>query len=287
MNVNHSKRSLLVGVAAFGGATLLGSPLASAQSGGVLERMRRAGVAKMAVPQTPPWSEIKPDGTLAGIAPEIVQRAMQALGVSRFEAIPTTYAELIPGLMAGRWDIIGACLTFSKARCSAVKFTSPICFGYLSVAYRPGEMNNPPLSLADAAKRGLKIATNAGGYQLPMLRRLTSDDKLLLFNDSASTVEAVVTKRADVAIDSFYGMKPVKAAESLGFTPALTDTGFDKSGPAFRNTDADLYEAFDAEVRKLKNSGFVAEVNKKYGYQWDADRFNALHGEAACSTTNL
>jgi polar amino acid transport system substrate-binding protein len=287
MELKMSKRSLLIGAAAVGSAAILGARPAAAQTGGTLDRIRKAGVVKIAVPQTPPWSEIRTDGTLGGIAPEIVQRAMQGLGVTRFEAIPTTYAELIPGMMAGRWDIIGACLTFSKARCAAVKFSSPICFGHLSVAYRPTELKDPPLSLADAAKRGLVIATNAGGYQLPTLRRLTTADKIMLFNDSAAVVEAVVAKRADIAIDSFYGMRPVKAAAALAFTPALTDTGFDKSGPAFRLTDNDLFDAFDAEVRKLKTSGFVGEINKKYGYEWFPDRFNDLHTEAACSTTNI
>jgi len=287
MDVKISKRKILLGAAAFGGAAMLGTRTASAQSSGLLDRIKRAGVVKMAVPKTPPWSEIKQDGSLGGIAPEIIQRAMQGLGVTKFEAIPSTYAELIPGMMAGRWDVIGACLSFSKARCAAVKFSSPICFGYLAVAYRANEMSNPPLSMADAAKRGLKIATNAGGFQLPALRRLTTDDKLLLFNDTASTVDAVATKRADVAIDSFYGMRQVKTAEKISFTSALTDTGFDKSGPAFRNTDLDLYEAFDAEVRKLKVSGFVEEINKKYGYDYFADRFNGMHADVACATANL
>ncbi len=287
MDVNMNKRALLIRSAAAASLAILGPRLARAQSGSTLERLKKAGSVRLAVPQTPPWSEIRPDGTLGGIAPEILQRAMQGIGINKFEAIPTTYAELIPGLMAGRWDVIGACLTFSRVRCAAVRFSSPICFGYLAVGYRPSEMKDPPLSLADAAKRGLVIATNAGGYQLPTLRKLTSADKILLFNDSAAVVEAVVSKRADVGIDSFYGMRPVKSSAALAFTPALTDTGFDKSGPAFRLTDMDLFEAVDAEIKKLKISGFVGEVNKKYGYDWVPARFNDMHTDAACSTTNL
>lgn len=287
MTTHLSRRSMLVGAAVLGSAAILKVPLAFADSEGTLARLRKAGVVKIAIPQTPPWSEIRPDGSLAGIAPEIILPALQAMGIERYEAIPASYAELIPGMLAGRWDVCGASLTVSQARCAAVAFPSPFCFGYLAVAYRPGDMQDPPLSMAEAGKRGLKIATNAGGFQLAALRKIASPANLLLFNDVNSVVEAVASKRADIAIDVYNGMNLVKASSPIAFTPALTDMGYTASGAAFRKTDVDFYEAFDVEIKKLKASGFVAQINEKYGTPYLRDKFDSIDGAVACQTTAL
>jgi polar amino acid transport system substrate-binding protein len=258
-----------------------------ADSEGTLARLRKAGVVKIAIPQTPPWSEIKPDGSLAGIAPEIILPALKAMGIERYEAIPASYAELIPGMLAGRWDLCGASLTISHARCAAVAFPSPFCFGYLAVAYRPDDMTDPPLSMAEAGKRGLKIATNAGGFQLAALRKVAKPDNLLLFNDVGSVVEAVASKRADIAIDVYAGMNLIKTSTRIAFTGALSDMGYTSSGAAFRKTDADFYEAFDVEIRKLKASGFVAQINEKYGTPYLRDQYDKIDGPMACESTAI
>jgi polar amino acid transport system substrate-binding protein len=285
MTMKFERRAVLRGGAALG-AMLLSAPAVLAQSGGMLKKLQDAGKVTLGVPQTPPWSEIKPDGSLGGIAPEILMPAFKGLGINECEAVPTTYAELIPGLMAGRWDVIGACLTISKARCEAVKFTSPFTFGYLSVAYRPDEMKNPPLSLEEAAKSGLKIATNGGGYQLSLLRSMTPDSNLLLFEDTASVIEAVANKRADIGLDAIYGMAKIKTGVKIAFTPAMTDTGYDESCAALRHQDLDLYEALDGEIMKLKASGFVAEINRKYGYEYDREKFDPVTSDFACENAN-
>lgn len=287
MTFNVTRRAVLLGAAALGSSSFLAAPAVHAQAGGLLDRLRKAGSVKVAIPQTPPWSEVKPDGSLVGIAPEIIQPALQAIGIEKIEPISATYAELIPGMMAGRWDICGASMTISKARCNAAAFPSPFCFGYLSVAYRPDEMKDPPLTMADAGKRGLKIATNAGGFQLAALRKITSPDNLLLFNDTASVVEAVASKRADIAIDAHFGMTRVKTSAKIAFTPALADMGYTASGAAFRKTDSDLYEAYDAEIKKLKASGFVAQINEKYGTPYNRAEFDKIDGPTACQKTPL
>lgn len=285
MKFEINRRHVLLGAVAFGGSAILSAPAVHAQAGGVLAAARKSGSIKIAIPQTPPWSEIKPDGSLVGIAPDIIQPALKAIGIEKLEAIPATYAELIPGMMAGRWDICGASMTISKARCEAAAFPSPFCFGYLAVGYRPEDMKDPPLTLAEAGKRGLKISTNAGGFQLAALRKVSSADNLLLFNDTPSAVEAVVAKRADIVIDAYFGMNLTKAAEKLKFTGALTDMGFTASGAAFRKADKDLYEAYDAEIKKLKASGFVKQINEKYGTPYDQAQYDKIDGPTACSTT--
>lgn len=284
MTIN--RRDLLLKGAAFGGATVLGAPAVLAQSGGTLARLQAAGEVTLGVPLTPPWSMINPDQSLSGIAPEILVPAFQALGIENVKGVPTTYAELIPGLMAGRWDAIGACLTVSQARCSAVQFTSPFTFGYLSIAYRPDEMENPPLSLEEASNSGLTIATNGGGYQLSLLRSMTSDRNLMLFDDTGSVVEAVANGRADIGLDAIYGMTRIKTDTPLAFTPAMTDTGYDESSAAVRLADQDLFEALDAEIMKLKASGFVAEINAKYEYDYDRELFDGVTAAYACENAN-
>lgn len=287
MSIIATRRKVLIGGTALAGSALLNIRTSRAQSGGILEKLRQAGSVKVAIPQTPPWSQINPDGSLAGITPEMLVPVIHAIGIPKIEAISATYPELIPGLQAGRWDIIGADLTISKARCAAVAFLSPTDFGYLAVVYRPADTKNPPLTLTEAGKSGLKIATNSGGFQLASLRKVAATENLLLFEDTQSVLDAVASKRADIGIDAYFGMAHINKNKDLSFTPALSDMGYTASGIAVRKGDTDLYDALEAEIKKEKASGFVQKINEKYGSPYDPEKYNGIDAATACTNAKV
>ena len=108
-------------------ATSLVAP-ARAQDSGLLAKLRAAGVARVGIANQPPFSSLNPDGTMSGVAPSMAARALEGMGIKRMEGFVASYGELIPGMMAGRWDFVAASLTITKERCAQVLYSDPLSF---------------------------------------------------------------------------------------------------------------------------------------------------------------
>jgi polar amino acid transport system substrate-binding protein len=70
-------------------------------------------------------------GRVTGEAPEIGREVLARIGVKRIEVVTTEFRSLIPGLRAGRFDVIAAGMYVTPERCEQVLFSRP--------TYRIGE----------------------------------------------------------------------------------------------------------------------------------------------------
>jgi polar amino acid transport system substrate-binding protein len=266
-----------------GGSALLGAPAVRAQTGNLLERLRKDKVAKVAIAAQPPYSEMLPDGTLAGLGPMVVKSVMTKLGVPKLEGIVVPYGEMIPGLMAGRWDFVGGCLSITQARCKQVMFSPPICFDPVTGAYRD-DLKDPPASMAEIGQRKMQVGIISGGYMVPMMRSLTTPDKISIFPDNAALMDGLLAKRIDIAIGANSGFTSFKKQRQVAFniTKPMTDMEPAGSGPAFRTTDTELLEAFSTEVLALKKSGEVAKYNEQLGFVYFRDLYDTVTMTESC-----
>ena len=100
--------------ALFGGSVLLLTASsflpASAAGENLLDRLRRQKVVKVGIANAPPFSAMRPDGSMTGVGPTMARRVLERLGIPQMEGAIATYGELIPGMMAGRWDFIAAAM---------------------------------------------------------------------------------------------------------------------------------------------------------------------------------
>src|SRR5439155_1566203 len=99
--------------------------------------VRKAGVINIGLANDPPASIINPDGSVSGQGPVTVQKIMAKLGVPKVHGIVATFGELVPGLQAGRWDMIGGVISVTKARCAIVQYTDPSQFNGMEIAWYP------------------------------------------------------------------------------------------------------------------------------------------------------
>src|SRR6202035_1756020 len=82
-----------------------------AQGHGLLARLQASKKVRIGIANQLPFSALNPDGTLTGVAPSISQIVMRRLGITEMEGFIGSYGDLVPGMQAGRWDYISACLT--------------------------------------------------------------------------------------------------------------------------------------------------------------------------------
>ncbi|MGD9894416.1 MAG: transporter substrate-binding domain-containing protein [Dehalococcoidia bacterium] len=275
----------VMGVMAAAGATAFVRPAAA---DGLLAKVKAAGVLKIGIADNIPWSKLNPDGSLTGIAPLTVIAVAKQLGIPKIEATVGTYGQLVPGLLAGRWDMVGASMTISPERCAQVLFVDPFYRGDESqyVGYLAGAAKEKPKSFVDVVKMFDKVGINSGSAELPYWQRAmeTAGKKveMVQFTDPQLAVEGLKTGRVPVITNDSKTMQLMQKQQG-GFEIAPVDSGHPTRGSAgaFRKEDQDFRVAFVAEQRELKKSGEIKKILAEFGYEYD-ERFMNLSGDEAC-----
>ena len=270
-----SRRKLVSGL----GLLAVGVPgQAFAQGAGLLARLRQAGVARVGIANQPPFSAMLPDGSMTGLAPTIAKRVLERLGIPRMEGAIATYGELIPGMFAGRWDFVAASLTLSKERCGQVLFSDPLSFEGVCIVGLKDKNSAKPQTLADLIRLGVKVGVQSGGAQFRQLASSTmAPNNIIQFNNDPAMFDGLMAGRVQ-----YLWATHLPAVELTKRRQVATDIVFpvaDSIAPgaanAFRKTDVDLYEAYQKELRAMKQSGEYLELATRFGFEIPPDLMHA------------
>jgi polar amino acid transport system substrate-binding protein len=251
-----TRRVLLVTAAGLVSLTVGGA--AGAQS--ALETARQNGYIRVGFANEAPFGYATPDGQLTGESPEVVKAILKRLGIEQVDGVLTEFGSLIPGLQAGRFDIIAAGMFITPKRCEQVLFAEPsygIGQAFLVPAGNPKGIKDYE-SIAQNSDLKLAVMAGAveGGYAKDAGVGLS---QLVVLPDQSSLVKAVQAERADAAALTALSIADMaKKNEGVESTPPF-DTVAGKSvtghgGFAFRKEDADFVEAFNAELKQFIGS---------------------------------
>jgi polar amino acid transport system substrate-binding protein len=273
-----------------GGAVSLGLGEGWAQSGGTvtLAQLRQAKVIKIGIANQPPYSGLNPDGSITGLAPTIIQLIMERLGIPKVEGIIAPYGQLIPGLQAARWDMIGAALTITKQRCEQVVYADPIVADGGALAYVPAAVATPPKSIAEAVKQGLKVGILTGSYLLQTAQKAgVPAGDIAQFQDNPSLIDGLAAKRMQLALSTYTSLRDLRKARNNAFELVypLPDDLPHGSSPAFRPTDTELYQAFQRELKAMKKSDEFTKLSEKFGFDV-LPQLIGMTAEQACAAAS-
>src|SRR6266545_3110852 len=248
-----SRRALVGLVAGLVTATTIGF----AQAETTLEKAKREGFIRVGFANEAPYGFATPDGKLTGESPEVVKAVLAKLGINQVDGVLTEFGSLIPGLQAGRFDIIAAGMFITPKRCGQVQFSEPT-YG-IGQAFLVAKGN--PKGIKDyssvASNKDLKLAVMAGAVESGYAKDAgLAADQVLVLPDQSSLVKAVQAGRADAAAltaNSIADMASkndgVESTKPFGEVAGKSVAGH--GGVAFRKEDTDLYEAFNAELKKF------------------------------------
>jgi polar amino acid transport system substrate-binding protein len=281
------RRALVGGVGAVVVSAACGKGSAQAASGqGLLARLQAAKRVKVGIANQPPYSALNPDGSLTGVAPEVTKVIMQRLGIPEIEGFIATYGQLIPGMLADRWDFVSACLTITQARCGQVLFCDPLVYDGDIIVSLKETNSNPPKRLAVLAKMDVTIGVQAGGADLrATLAAGVSPSNIRQFTTDPAIMDGLLAKRVQYVLMSNSPARALIAQRSLDVGTAfpVEDTPSQGSGCAFRKEDTDLYGAYQKELRALKASGEYLVILRRYGFDASPE-VESITAEQACSS---
>lgn len=258
-----------------------------AQATNALERLRSEGVMRVGLVNEPPYSGLNPDGTVSGFVPILVSWIMSNLGVPKIEGVAVSYGELIPGLQAGRWDMIAASFRLTKERCPQVLFTDPVTFDGGALAFVESDLPNPPRSLKELADSDLSIGLLQGTYLLGRMTDLgVPDARMSQYPDNPALIDALLAERVDIALSTNASLKLLLnqrpgAYETIYPLPEDPPVG---SGPAFSRANADLHTAFNAELAALRDSGELDKLAAEFGFDPPPENLRGVSAEEICAS---
>lgn len=265
MKWNSNRRAFALG---FMGSLLLWSTGAFADA--TLDRIRAEGVLKIGFANEPPWGFMKPDGTLTGEAPEILNALKTKLGVERLEGVLVEFGTLIPGLQAQRFDVIATALYIRPQRCEQVAFTNPTVAIGMGLVVAKGNPFNLHSYEDIAAKADVRLGLVAGTTDLQYARDAgVPEDRIVQLGDPTSALEALRGGR----IEAISGTGPTvqllidrtnqEFDRALPFPKTAKTTGY--GAFAVRKDDTDLLKALNEALAGFIGTPQHLDLVKPFG----------------------
>lgn len=247
------------------------------QTVSVLKRAQQAGTIRVGYANEAPFAYLESaSGRLTGEAPEIARVVLAELGIREVKGVLTEFGSLIPGLKAGRFDIIAAGMYILPERCKEIAFSNPTYS--VGEAFIVAQGNPLGLNGYDSAARHsqARLGVVAGTVERVYARQTgIPDARVVVFPDAPSALEGVIAQRVDAyAATSLTVNNLLARAQSPRVERATPFSDPVIAGKAargygafgFRQGDRELLAAFNAALAQFIGTPAHLELVKPFGF---------------------
>ncbi|MFI8321702.1 ectoine/hydroxyectoine ABC transporter substrate-binding protein EhuB [Streptomyces sp. NPDC085529] len=263
MTPHLSRRHLLVGAVAVPGLLTAcsrteagtGAPAGDAD---LLERLRKQGHVRVGFAGEAPYG-FQDGGELAGEAPTLHREIFTALGVPELRPTLTEFGTLIPGLLAGRFDVVSAGMAITPERCGKVAFSEPEFVSPTALMVRRGN----PKGLSDlesCAGKRVRVGVLTAAVETSYAKAAgVPDGSLVAVAKQQDGLDALLAGRIDAFALTGISLRWLArtngdaAVEVLEpFVPEVEGVKqYSAGGAVFRTGAVSLRKAFDAELARI------------------------------------
>jgi polar amino acid transport system substrate-binding protein len=260
-----------VAVALLIAASLSGRPAPAGAAAGLFDQIKKQGQVTVATEAAYYPFEFVDNGKIVGYDKDILDAIIKAWGI-KLNQLDLPFAGILPGLMERKYDFVATALLINPDRAKKYAFTMPIAQVKVGVLRRKGDTR---VKGADDFS-GLVVGTGtppAGPtvifmhYNDTLKAQGKGMKEQKMFASSPDEFVALTNKQVDVVIDS----TPVLLGAMKKFPDAFELVG--TFGDPFwvgwvtRPDNLDLRDAINAQIRRLRDSGELATLQKKwFGY---------------------
>jgi polar amino acid transport system substrate-binding protein len=276
-----TRRDFLKGSSAAVGAYVLGSGVAGcARTGGggaggdALEAARSSGTIQAGIAGEAPYGYTDASGKVTGEAPEVARAVFRNLGVNDVLASQVDFNQLIPALNAGKFSVVAAGMFITPERCKNAAFSIPDYIAATSFLVPTG---NPEgvTTFEDVVRKRLNVAVLSGAVEKDYALRLgVPESQVQVYDTQNALLQAVTDKRVycaaltNISLNDLVKKSPGAQVEvTKGFTPVINGKPEVQAGAfVFRMPDTSLRDAFNAELKKLHDSGEWLRITEPFGF---------------------
>lgn len=259
--------------------TLLGAGAALAASavmavaGPLQDRIDAGDSIRIGFANEIPWAYPGENNAPLGFANSHAIGVLNAMGYDNIEPVVTDWGGLIPGLKAGRFDVITGGMYILKSRCENIDFAEPMgIFGdaFIVASGNPKGIEN----YADLVEKDATMVTGAGYNTVEAAKNEgVPDGNVMQVPGPTEILAAVRAGRADAGAVTYF--TALNLAEEAGGEievtnpSALPEKYLNWVGIGFRPEDSDFLEGFNAAQAKYLGSEEMLAAVAEYGYTED------------------
>lgn len=178
---------------------------ALAQAGALDDAVRRGVLKVGTTPTYVPFEMTDKQGRIVGFEVDLLHAMSRALGVE-LELVAVPYTELLSGLMARKFDLIGSGMTVTQERNLKLNFSDSFIVVGQTVLLHP-RLAGKVASIEDLDEAGYRIATTEGTTAQAAAQRFLGAARLSSFATPEEGVRQVVSGVADAFIhDAPYNL---------------------------------------------------------------------------------
>lgn len=258
------------GVAGLAAAAAMAVATPGSADDSKLEQLKAQGFARLAIANEPPYTAVAADGKVSGAAPDVAREIFKRLGVPDVVASISEYGAMIPGLQAGRFDVVTAGLFMKPERCAAVAYSEPVLCDAEAMLVKKG---NPKgfKSYEDVAKdTSATIGAPGGGTEEKLaLNAGVPRERVIVVPDGQSGLKMVQDGRIDaysLPVLSINDLMKKANDPNLEVIAPVQGAPVYCDGAAFNKKDTALRDAYNVELAKMKESGDFAKIIEPYGF---------------------
>jgi polar amino acid transport system substrate-binding protein len=241
-----------------------------------LERVQQSGTARIGYANEAPYGYQDPSTQeITGEAPEIARVVLERMGVTQVEGVLTEFGSLIPGLQAGRVDLIAAGMYIRPERCEQIAFSDPsyaIGEGFVVQSGNPKNLSSYEDVAEGDAILGVVAGTVEQGYAEAMG---VPSDRVEILPDAPSAVEAVKSGRIDAYAGTSLTVQDLvdkdqsnTVERATPFTDPVIDgeevKGYGAFG--FRKDDEEFRNAFNQELNAFIGTPEHLDLVRPFGF---------------------
>lgn len=269
------------------------SCFAQAATAITLEEAVSQGYIRAAIHNEPPYAYMNMEGQAVGIGPETVAAVLERLGIPEVVWVVSPFSTLIPGMLAGRWDIVAAQQTIFPARCEQVAFAEPTNAGLEALLVREG--NPKGIHSYDDVRDNpdATIATVSGTTQLNYLQAYgIPEDRIVIISNHADGAELVMSGRADAytmeepsaaVLLASGNVRGLELADPFAIPVIDGEEVISFGATTFRKEDEEFLAAYNAELKAFTETPEFMAIQTSYGFSEEGvNRALATTAAARC-----
>ncbi|MGX5805959.1 ectoine/hydroxyectoine ABC transporter substrate-binding protein EhuB [Bradyrhizobium sp. Arg314] len=263
------RRMVLKGMAALGiTAMAVGSIPGSASAESLLDKIKNGETIRIGYSNDAPWAFPGENNESLGISNAIILAVLKKMGATKIEPVVTEWGSLIPGLQAGRFDVISDAMYVRPERCRNVLFSDLIATVNDALVVPTGNPKDLH-SLEDTRNKGVTVVTGSAFSSLKNARDIgIADDKIMQVPGYAEIIQAIKAGRADVGVGDYLGLKKaIGNDKNLALAEPYTQSS--KPGNpafAFPLSEKAAVDSFNAAMKGYIGSDEMMASVSKYGF---------------------
>jgi len=190
----------------------------------------------------------------------VAKAVLAKIGIPQVDGVLTEFGSLIPGLKAGRFDVIAAGMFINPKRCAEISFSEPSYGIGQAMLVTKGNPKGVKDFSTFASNKDLKLAVMSGAVEAGYAKDAgVPQGQLVVLPDQSSLLAAVQSGRADgAALTALSIADMAKKGEGVESTTPFGEVAGKSvkghGGFGFRKEDKDLLDAFNAELKKFLGS---------------------------------